>query len=71
MPRFTQKQIQAIRAALKDLYDISGEATIPLESVKAVRQFSKFIKAREVAAIVLNEKPLGRDRRHAAAAVRP
>ena len=39
--------------ALKALWKISGEANIPLTSVKAVRQMGKFLEARTSAEKVL------------------
>jgi hypothetical protein len=38
-----------VTQALRDLYDISGEATIPLETSKAVRRMGKFLEARKKA----------------------
>jgi hypothetical protein len=41
--------------ALKELAEISGEATITLDSVKAVRKMARFVAARERALKVLAE----------------
>lgn len=39
--------------SLKELESISGEANIPMETSKAVRQMARFIKARECAAQII------------------
>lgn len=44
--------------ALKALWEISGEANIPLDNVRAVRRMAKFLEARERAEKVLDRAEL-------------
>lgn len=44
--------------ALKALWEISGEANIPMTNVKAVRRMAKFLEARTNAEKVLNRAEL-------------
>jgi hypothetical protein len=42
-----------LKSSLQELHDISGEANIPLTSVKGVRMMGKFLRARERAGEIL------------------
>jgi hypothetical protein len=48
-----REKIEELKSSLRDLYDISGEANIPLTSVKNVRKMGEFLRVRERAGKIL------------------